>query len=258
MATDSIKYLLLCILAASLLGCNKKKLFDGPNSFTDGFESYSKLGDLLPDGDSLWSLTQITLDENSIVIDSSFAHTGSKSLKFVGNGSEGDKLSKCSIIKQKMAFWAGETVYYSVWYYLEGGAEADWLFLLDLEEQVQIGAGPGMRIAVVGDSALLVEHKYPNPNIEQSPGNVMVFPRDQWVHIEFEALLSQKKKGYVKVWQDGQLILEQNEWQTLPKDVLTGLQGTKGMYSSFEIGLSANPGPNRHVLYVDDIEIGLR
>lgn len=250
--------MLLCLISASLLGCNKKKFFDGPNSFTDDFESYTTLEDLLPDGDSLWSFTQITLENNSITVDSSFAHTGSKCLKFIGNGSEGDLLSKCSIAKQKMAFWEDETVYYSVWYYLEGGSEADWLFLVDLEEQIQIGAGPGMRIAIVGDSALLVEHKYPEPNIEQAPDDVLVFPRDQWVHIEFEALLSQKKKGYVKVWQDGQLIIEQNDWQTLPKDILTAMQGTKGMYSSFEIGLTANSGPNQHVLYVDDVEIGLR
>lgn len=258
MVINSIKPIALSFLLVFLLGCNKKKFFDGPNAFTDGFESYSNLDDLLLEDDSLWSFTQTTLDENSITVDSMFARTGSRSLKFVGGGSQGDLLSKCSIVKQKMAFWEGEVVYYSVWYYLEGGAEADWLFLIDLEEQIQIGAGPGMRIALVEDSTLLVEHKYPNPNIEQDPAEVIAFPRDQWVHIEFETLLSQKEKGYVKVWQDGELIIEQNDWQTLPKDVLTAMQGTKGMYSSFEIGLTANSGSESHTLWADDVEIGLR
>jgi hypothetical protein len=58
--------------------------------------------------------------------------------------------SKCSLVKNKMAFWEGETVRISFWCYLKGNAPASWLFLFDLEEKVAIGAGPGMRIANVG------------------------------------------------------------------------------------------------------------
>ena len=264
MATNSNKRLLrtitLGLLGGSLFltSCNKKEFFDGPNAFEDSFESYSTLEDLLPEGDSLWSFTQITLEGNSITVDSTFAHTGSKCLRFEDVGTQGDLLSKCSIAKQNMAFWEGDVVNYSFWAYLESGSEADWLFLSDLEEQAVISAGPGIRLAIIGDSAIVAEHKYPNPNLHQEEGEVVTFPRDEWVLVEFAADLSQKKEGYVRVWQDNQLIIKQDEWQTLPKDILTFQQGTKGMYSSIEIGITANPGSQPHVLYIDDFRIGLR
>ena len=39
-----------------------------------------------------------------------------------------------------MAFWKGETVRLSAWYYIEGTQNLNWLFLMDLEEQTPIGA----------------------------------------------------------------------------------------------------------------------
>lgn len=258
MDTGSIKQITAALLVALLFGCNKKKLFDGPNRFTDGFEAYDSVSQLMPDNDSLWSLMQITLEGSKIEIDTTVSHSGGKSLKFSGKGTNDGILSKCSIMKHKMAFWEGDVVYYSIWYLLESGGSAEWLFLIDLEEQIQIGAGPGMRIAVDADTALVMEHKYPKPHLKQEDGKALLFPRDQWVHIEVETLLSQKNKGYVKVWQDDQLIIKQKDWQTLPKDILTLMQGTKAMYSSFEIGLTANPGPDDLVLYADDVLIEVR
>ena len=128
--------------------------------------------------------------------------------------------------------------------------------MMDLEEQAPIGAGPGMRLALVED-ALLVEHKYLNPNITQPEGQEVLFPRNQWVKVTFETLLSQKKEGYVKIWQDDVLLIEQYEWNTLPKDILYFQQGTRGGYSSVEFGLTANTQDNPMTLYVDDITIQL-
>ncbi len=240
----------ICVICGNR--CSKEKHFDGPDFYQDGFESYSTLSELLKDDDVKWSFTQLTKPENSISVDSTFAHSGNKSLKFVAAKST-EQLSKCSIAKQNMAFWEDETIRVSAWYYLQGTQTAEWLFLFDLEEQTAIGAGPGMRLALVKNK-LRVEYKFNERDITQTEGQEIDFPRDQWVEITWEVKLSQKDKGSVKLWQDGQLILDTKNNRTLPKDILYSLQGTKGMYSSIEIGATANSKDSDLILWVDDIK----
>lgn len=151
-----------------------------------------------------------------------------------------------------MAFWEGEKVQVDFWLYLEGTKSAEWMFIFDLEEKTPIGAGAGMRLALVDDQ-ITVEHKYPNPNIHQEEESAIKFPRDQWVNVRFETLLSTKKKGYVKVWQDGLLIIEQNNWKTLPKDLLYANQGSRKGYSQIEFGITANSSDNDMIMFVDDV-----
>lgn len=80
-------------------------------------------------------------------------------------------------------------------------------------------------------------------------------PRNQWVNITMEVKLSQKKNGYVKIWQDNQLIIEGYDRKTLPKDFLYSQQGTKGMYQSIEFGVTANSSSTDVIMYMDDIEV---
>lgn len=244
--------ILLILLSTS---CNKENLFDGPDSFNDDFESYQTLDEMLFDNDVKWSFTQNTYSGNLIEVDSSFAHTGSKSMHFKASKSTNEHgASKASIAKQNMAFWENEILVVEGWYFLAGNDSANWLFLLDLEEQTAIGAGPGMRLALV-NGAIRVEHKYNNPDILQLTSTPVQMPRNQWVHIKFESKLAQKKKGYVKVWQDDVLIIDQSNWKTLPKDILYFQQGTKGMYSSIEFGITANTHDSDMEIWVDDIQI---
>ncbi len=247
------KQLLFLGLTAVLLGCNKEKFFAGPNSFNDDFDSYASFDELLIEDDVNWSSTQQSYDANTISLSTEQAHSGTTSLKFDAVISTEDKLSKCSIFKQKMAFFEGETVRSSIWYYIDGDQELNWLFLMDLEEQTAIGAGPGMRVANVGTGNYgTVEFKFKSGNLEQQ---VHSFPRNQWFKITLETYLSQKKKGWVKLYLDDQLILEDKNTRTLPKDFLYNLQGTKGMYSSIEIGITANSFSNACVVYADDFSI---
>ena len=250
-----MKKRIVVVLVSSiiLIGCNKEKFFDGPNFFQDGFESYSSLSDLLLPDDQLWSYTQLTMSENSITIDTTNFHSGNKSLKFVAKKSAIDSLSKCSIAKKNMSFWEGETLRMSVWYFIEGTNSLDWLFLLDLEEQTAIGAGPGMRLALV-DNQLRVEYKFNEKDITQPVGQEVDFPRNQWVELVWEIKLSQKYKGAVRLWQNGQLIIDTQNNRTLPKDFLFFQQGTKGMYSSCEIGITANSKDSDLTIWVDDIK----
>lgn len=246
------KILAVLILVTLWSSCNKKKFFEGPNFYKDGFEDYSSLNDLLLPDDKLWSFTQLTKSENTITVDTLNVHSGNKSLKFDAKKSDG-VLSKCSISKQHMAFWVGETVRMSAWYYLQGNNSLEWLFLMDLEEQAAIGAGPGMRLALVNNK-LRIEHKFNERDIIQSVGQEIDFPRDQWVEIIWEITLSQKDKGAVRLWQNGQVIIDSKNNRTLPKDLLYFQQGTKGMYSSCEIGITANSKDNDLVIWVDDIK----
>lgn len=247
------KQLLFLGLTIVLLGCNKEKHFAGPNAFSDDFESYSSFEELLLEDDVNWSSTQQTYDANTISLSTEQAHSGATSLKFDAVVSTEDKLSKCSLFKQKMAFYEGETVQSSIWYYIDGEQELDWLFLLDLEEQTAIGAGPGIRVANVGTGNYgTVEFKFKSGNLEQQAHS---FPRNQWFKITLETRLSQKKKGYVRLYLDDLLIIEEKDTKTLPKDVLYNLQGTKGMYSSIEIGITANSFSNPSVVYADDFSI---
>lgn len=247
-----MRNLILIALALSTFACNKEDIFDGPNTYSDGFENYASVDETIDGDDQLWSFFQNTLESNDIQVDTTIVHGGNQSLKFIGAKTDG-ALSKASINKQNMAFWDGETVSVSFWVYLVGNDPLQWLFLFDIEEQTAVGAGPGMRLALV-DGKILLEHKYGNPNVAQD-GAGLAFPRDQWVNIRFESKLSQKKKGYVKVYQDGVLIIDQNNWKTLPSDILYSTQGTQGRYSQIEFGVTANPSENDAILYLDDVSV---
>jgi hypothetical protein len=246
-----IVYLIIGVVLIS--ACNKKKFFAGPNYFADGFENYTTLGDLLLPDDQLWSFTQLTRDGNNITVDAVNVHSGNKSLKFVAQRSDSETVSKTSISKHNMAFWEGETVRMSAWYFIEGNNSLEWLFIMDLEEQTAIGAGPGMRLALV-DNRLRVEHKFNEKDIIQPTGQEVDFPRNQWVEVVWEIKLSRKHKGSVRLWQNGQQILNTQNNRTLPKDLLYFQQGTKGMYSSCEIGITANSKDNELTMWADDIK----
>ncbi|MDD3741624.1 MAG: heparin lyase I family protein [Bacteroidales bacterium] len=252
-----MKKVILCFFIITLVftSCDKEKYFDGPDFFSDDFENYNFEDDLIDGENVFWSFFQLTYQDNYVSVDSVIFHSGNRSIKTYAISPDEDAIvSKASINKHKMAFWEGEIVQISAWYYIQGNDTADWLFILDIEEQASIGAGPGMRLVVVNNK-LRVEHKYLNPDIMQQEGNEIDFPRNQWVNIVFELKLSQKDEGYVKLWQDGVLIINQDNWQTLPVDILYFQQGTKGMYTSIEFGNTANSTEYPMLVYVDDVEI---
>jgi hypothetical protein len=252
-----MRKLLFIFFALELLApACKKEVFDGPDRFSEDFEDVAHADSLFPAGDARWSLFQKTFPGNYFEIDTLNPHSGNRCLKFFAVKSPADGVSKCSIAKQNMAFWEGETVRVEAWYYIEGTAAANWMFLLDLEEQAPVGAGPGMRIANIGaENNLVFESKFLNPTVEQFRSPKISFPRDQWVKLSVELKLAQNKKGSVRVWQDDVLIISKDDCKTLPKDFLYTMQGTLGRYSSVEFGLTANAKDNDMTLYVDDISI---
>ncbi len=240
------------LLLLLLTGCDKHKWFDGPDFYADDFESYLVTDSLLQPADKHWSFTQITQSGNQVNIDSSFGHNGHQCLKFYAQKTDDNGASKASIAKQHMAFWEGETVRLSAWYYLADTLPHQWLFLMDLEEQTAVGAGPGMRLALV-DNALRIEYKFNEKDILQTVTPALLFPRNKWVHVVWEVTLSQKNKGVVKLFQNNELLINASGKKTLPTDILYFQQGTKGQYSSCEIGITANSSDGPCLLYVDDV-----
>ena len=249
---------LFCLLSiiVSMSACNKEKYFDGPDSYSDDFESYTTVDSLIDGNNVRWSFFQQTIETNKAAIDTIIVHSGNQSVRFNGIQSE-ETVSKSSVVKQKMAFYEGETAEIEMWFYIEGTEDLEWLFLFDFEENAAIGAGPGMRLAMVNNQ-LRVEHKYNNPDIIQKEGNEIDVPRNEWFKIKFETLLSQKETGYVKVWQNDVLIIEQFNWVTLPTDFLYFQQGTKGMYTNIEFGITANSSEHDVILYLDDVTVKLK
>jgi hypothetical protein len=250
------KGLYICLLAL-LISCNKDEFKDRPHEYFDNFDTYSTQEALMPEDNSRWSFYQLTYNNNSVSLDSNITHSGKYSIRCFGEKTNNNIVSKASISKNKMAFFEGEIFVMDAWFYIDGNQPLNWLFIFDLEETVNIGAGPGMRLVLV-EEQLRVEHKYLNPDILQPETTAIDFPRNQWVNVCFEAKLSQRKKGYVKVWQNDQLIIEQDEWQTLPKDILYFQQGTKGIYTNIEFGVTAAAQDNNAVLFVDDIQVFIK
>lgn len=249
-----IYFVPLWLIAVLSFSCNKEKWFGGPNSMNEDFESYPHVDSMFSNDDARWSFHQNTVDGNYVAFDTNIVHSGNKSLKFYARASSESALSKCSILKQQMAFYEGDVVQMSAWYYIEGTESKNWIFLFDFEEQAAIGAGPGMRLANT-ETGITLEHKFFNDDVYQTAGQEIQLPRNQWFHLTFETKLSQKKKGYIRVWQDNVLILSSDNRKTLPKDFLYSQQGTKGMYQSIEFGITANTKDSETVLYMDDIEV---
>ncbi len=242
----------LCCIAMS--GCLKDAFFEGPDFFAEDFEAYQNFDEMFPEEDALWSFTQLTLSGNQLILDSTFSHSGEQSIKCYTVPSADGIVSKASIGKHNMAFWEGETMRASCWYYLEGTEALDWLFLMDIEEQTPIGASPGIRLALV-DSCIMVEHKFLETDIYQPDNQRIAFPRNEWVNLTWEITLSTKDDGAIRLYQNGQLIIEDTSTKTLPTDLLYFQQGTKGMYSSVELGVTANSTGKNVTLWIDDMQV---
>jgi hypothetical protein len=248
-----IVLVLFVVILGGIEGCNKEKWFGGPNFMQEDFEAYAHVDSMFSNDDVRWSYFQNTVDGNYIAFDTNIVHGGNRSLKFFAHASTGDVVSKMSIAKQQMAFYEGDVVRISAWYYIEGNANLDWLFLFDFEEQAAIGAGPGIRLANTEANGMVLEHKFFADDIYQEEGQQIFLPRNQWFNLTMEVKLHQKKNGYVRVWQDNVLILSDDDVKTLPKDFLYNQQGTKGMYQSIEFGVTANTRESDLVIYLDDI-----
>ncbi len=251
-----MKHLLITVVGLIIFSsCNPEIFFDGPNQLMEDFEEVDSLSDLIGDNGN-WTFLQTTGNGNIATIDTTNVHSGLQSMRFVGVRSE-SITSKSDLANNGLAFHKGKVVRASVWYFIEGEQNLDYLFLFDIEESVAIGLGPGVRIAIAGEEGHLVveRNKFGQRTIRQEQGQEISFPRNEWVKLGLEMKLEQKKTGYIKVWQNDTLVIDANNEQTLPRDNQFFRQGTKGIYNSIQVGITASSTENDAVLYVDDISV---
>lgn len=243
---------LYLVLMFALSSCLKEKRpADTFIYFAEDFEAYANFDSTLFDI-TRWTTQQRTFDVNEFSIDTVLVHSGNRSLRCFASGSSKKDVSKCSLIKGNMYFTKHDVIRYSAWYFVNGGLTN--LFLVDFEENAPISSSPGVRIMLSNDGYLCLERgKLELSTIYQDYGKEVLFPKNQWVHLEVEMKLERPKKGYVKIWQDGVLLVQKEKIQTLCEDQITFTQGTRGVYHNLEVGITANGTGSDLILNIDDI-----
>lgn len=233
-------------MIALLGGCT----WQGLDAWSDDFEAYAGYRDLLAgDGEDGWS-EQITDDRNTIGLTDEQVRSGVQAVRFEAVATDGGA-SKASLFVNDLALLAGTTVAISGWYWLEEGEQP---VLMDLEETVVVGAGPGMRLMLDEQDRVWVERKkYLKPSLHQEDEGVP-FPRRTWVELRLEVALRQDRQGEISFFQDGERLVHADGVQTLPTDWTYAIQGTRGLYTNAEFGLTA-AGPTDALLYVDDVSV---
>lgn len=231
-------------MIVSLLGCT----FDGLDAWSDDFEGYADTADLLADEGGWYP--QLTVDANALALTDERAHSGLYSVRFDAEATD-TTVSKASLFVNDLALRAGTTVAVTAWYWLDEGEQP---VLMDLEETVPIGAGPGIRLFLDADDRVWVERKkYLQDKIVQD-GEGVPFPRQVWVELRLEVELRQAHTGTISVYQDGERIVDATDVKTLPTDWTYAIQGTSGRYTNTEFGLTA-AGPTPARVYVDDVAV---
>jgi hypothetical protein len=153
---------------------------------------------------------------------------------------------KSSLSTPLVYFRNGDDFWFEAYYFIEGAFP---LTLADLECEF-IKNHPGIRLRFYDTDVLGVELKaLDKPQYKQTPGAVIVFPRDKWVRVRAHFRLS-AFDGIIEVWQDDNKIIEATG-STLPFP--------EAIYNSLEIGASAySELEGTSIVYVDDVRISDR
>ncbi|MEW6470282.1 MAG: heparin lyase I family protein [Bacteroidota bacterium] len=244
----------MLITCMVLVACHREEQPSGTVvQFSEDFESYAAF-DSTVFAEEKWSGLQQTMDGNGFSIDTVIVHSGNRSLKCFAVQSPPNNVSKTSLRKGNFYFKIHDVIRYSGWYYVSGPLTN--LFIVDFEEPAEISSSPGVRVALFEEGYLALERgKIMKGTIYQNESVKRMFPVNQWVHVEVEMQLERKKKGYVKIWQDGVLLIDQDRIQTVPKDFIYFTQGTAGFLNSLEVGITANGQSGSTILYIDDVSI---
>jgi hypothetical protein len=246
----------LVLMILLLAGCYKTRreyLETAITDYAEDFESYTAFTQ--PGFLANWQGSQLTFAQNGLFIDSAFSHSGNNSLRCEATSTVGGNVSKASILKNNLGFEQDDEIYFECWYYLTASSLPN-IFIADFEEPATISSSPGFRLMLNENGELCVERNKMNKStLRQTITQPRIFPQMQWVRIQLEAKLHKRNKGYLKLWQNGELILEHHDVQTLPRDMIYITQGTAAVLRQVEIGLTANSSSGSAVMYVDDMRI---
>jgi hypothetical protein len=151
-------------------------------------------------------------------------------------------------------------VYYSAWHYIPSGitlpyevVRTGWLSLVHFRASpTGDGRNPyatwDLNVNQKGDG-LLYAHLFnyrTQMNVERK-GTPLAIPFDRWVHIEILMRRASGPTGRMAVWQDGELLLEEDGVATAPND-----------WVEWSIGSASNDvSPTPALVYVDDAAISI-
>lgn len=233
---------------------DKGQLHKTQNHFREEFEGAKGFQDLL--GMNRWHKTNAdprqkgqpmdySADGCFLDVKSDPVHGGKLAVKCFAPATK--KIIKASLYRGLFHFRDGDTIYFSGWYYLNGGENlGDAMTLLDFESSFIQGSS-GIRLifrnrALAYELKWLAKQQFPQPR-----GKETKFPLKKWVHLTGAIRLDAGSKGKVELWQDGQKLIAM-AGQTLP---FAG-----AVYDRVETGLSAVTNvPQETTLYVDDFEV---
>ncbi len=241
----------------------KPRPTSGISEFSSHFDSAAKLVDLFPNDLSGWINLQLVEPNGSddIVLEDKKAYAGKNSVE-LQNGQfhssccavklaappSGSSVSKASLQKGGFFFESGDDLWVSAWFFIQGFENYQALFVLDIET-TEFQGSPGRRLMMSGgDNELKLESKsnLSGPEYRQAKGNIIPFPKNEWVHIILHLRLSAGQEGLTEIWQDGVKIIEQ-----FGQNLLTD----SAVYDRFQFGITANGSPRDKVICVDDVVI---
>lgn len=239
-----------------------------PNGFvtgyTDDFEYADHFQDLFPEDKSRYTAYELTSESNRITPVSEKSHSGGKSIKLEAINSVRSPFlaSKATIYKRNLYLKECDVISASGWYYLAGEGNKEALFIMDIEGEPggDLGKNPGIRLNLAlsdGKNYLAVDRgKFGEASLYQPRETRIEFPRDKWANVRWEIKLARDRNGAVDVWQDDVKIISVKDVKTMPTDIPGYIEGTNGVYNSFEIGITANAFEQPDtILYVDDVSI---
>lgn len=272
-----VVYFLSCLVFMTLIACTDDSEGELPTDqtiaiFTDGFESENNdFTDLFPPNGSRWSAVQIVNPEgveNEIGLNRDIVLSGNNSLRIFSHQS-GQTLSKVDIEKGGLNFTPGSKLTIESNFYIASTENIKDVFLMDLEccscwdPDVADNQCPGIRLIMSGDDDFLsIERgKILEPTIYQSG---VPFPRNEWVNIKWEMILSTNSDGSNKLYINDELVISAdganmpNETTFREEFARNGIefQLQKPLfYERIQVGATANASVSNIEMYVDDIEI---
>ncbi|WP_400079149.1 heparin lyase I family protein [Winogradskyella sp. R77965] len=276
------KYLLLIFISLILFACetndsNNEDPTDTTFLFEDGFETQNNdLNELFPSDASRWSNVQQTNPSNATnqisIIDSEFSE-GENALRILAYQSD-SQLSKMDIEKGGFNIIEGDKVIITADFYIKGSQSLQNLLLIDLEccscwdPSVGDNYGsenqcPGVRLMMSGENDYLsIERgKISGETLQQSS---TPFPRNEWVSIRWEMILSPNSSGINKLYINDVEVINENAMNMPNSQIFTNIFAEQNInftlqeptfYERVQIGATANPTADTVELFVDNFSI---
>jgi len=241
--------------------------------FEDGFETTNtSVDELFPSNGSRWTSIQQsnpTNATNEISISEVQFSEGQNSLRLFAFQSD-NALSKMDIEKSGFNAFAEDRVIIKADFFITNSANIENLFLIDLEccscWDSSSGAEnqcPGLRLKMSGGNDFLsIERgKIAESTIEQTS---FQFPRNEWVTVEWEMILSDTTNGQNKLTINGTEIINSNATNMPNAQTFRDLFAQEGIdftlqeptfYERVQMGATANATAENIEIFVDDFSI---